>query len=506
MEMASLKRLIFRNTLFNSFSFIWSILLNILLLPFMIEHIGIVGFGVYVLVISITGYFALLDLGIGVSLVKLIAEHNAKKQFEKMNEIISTAFFTYAIIGLIVAAGLFSIATLFLGVFNMPQEFYSQAQTILYIVGITSIFSFPLLALNGVLSGLQRYDLTALIGFITATLSAIVTVAVLLAGFGIVELVLFISITQMLCSLLNLFLAKKLFPSLRISPALVSKKPLKTIFSFSLLMFLLSLTGMITFETDRIVIGIFLTVGLITFYEVNLKLNLITRRVFHMLRAAIIPTASDLNAKGDFKGIQRLYLDSSKYLNFLFFPFVLILMVLAKPIIAYWVGAEFAEYYLVAEILLTAWFFVSDMSDPILTGIGKIHFMLFFALLHSISNLILSIWLVGPFGLIGVALGTALPAVVFGPTIFLPYVLKTLKISFREFFREIYVRQIIFSGLMATILLLAVQIHYPQNIIETGIYGAAAFAFYFWVILSVGLRKDEREFILSLLAFKQAKI
>ena len=76
--MASVKRKIVRNTAANTFMKISHYVIAFLMFPFIIRHVGVEDYGIYLLVGAFVGYFGLLDFGVGSALVKYVAEYNAK--------------------------------------------------------------------------------------------------------------------------------------------------------------------------------------------------------------------------------------------------------------------------------------------------------------------------------------------------------------------------------------------------------------------------------------------
>ena len=57
-------RVILRNIFSNWTGYLITILVGFFLAPFVLHHLGNTGYGVWTLVLSLTGYFGLLDLGI----------------------------------------------------------------------------------------------------------------------------------------------------------------------------------------------------------------------------------------------------------------------------------------------------------------------------------------------------------------------------------------------------------------------------------------------------------
>ena len=65
---------IVKNTIFNIVGRLCGILTVLFLTPYIINSIGVERYGIWAIAVAITGYFGLLDFGLGESFVKYIAE------------------------------------------------------------------------------------------------------------------------------------------------------------------------------------------------------------------------------------------------------------------------------------------------------------------------------------------------------------------------------------------------------------------------------------------------
>jgi O-antigen/teichoic acid export membrane protein len=110
----------------------------------------------------------------------------------------------------------------------------------------------------------------------------------------------------------------------------------------------------------------------------------------------------------------------------------LFLIVLGPRFIGWWIGPEYEQPSgRVLEILLVsclAFLPVRGVALPILMGLGKPRTPTIAFLGAGVLNLILSIALARPFGLAGVAIGTAIPNVLFA-TVVLVVACRELRIS-----------------------------------------------------------------------------
>ena len=63
MEQLPISQKVIRNTIFNTIGRFWQILIGLVLIPYIVSHIGVERYGIWAIVGVLTGYFGLLDLG-----------------------------------------------------------------------------------------------------------------------------------------------------------------------------------------------------------------------------------------------------------------------------------------------------------------------------------------------------------------------------------------------------------------------------------------------------------
>ena len=489
------KKKIVRNTIANYIGQFWIMIVSFILFPFIVHHVGLAASGIWLLISAITGYFGLLDLGISSSLTKHIAEYRAKEDTKQVNEVINTTFFLFLGVGVIAAIGLLVFGELFLtSIFNIPAELIDEAKMIVYIVSISMLLRFPMGVFGGVLGGLQRYDITALVGIIVSIPRIVLIVAFLSMGYGIVALVAIETFVSVIGWILSTYYAKRFLPSMSIKPVHFKKKMVTTLLTFGGAVFIMQVCGIIILQTDQIVIGAFLTMGAITFYAAAFKIYLLVRRVPELMLPSIFPAASELDAKQDKNALQALFIRGSKYTTAAFLSLVIPTIILSKPILTVWMGAEFASMYLVLWILLAGLFFNINHLVPvtILQGMGKIRVVMILHVVWAISNLALSIILVQRIGLVGIALGTTLPLIPL-EFFYMKQSFKFINVSWRTYLYECLIKTYSQAACAAVILYIITQLYYPSTLIEVGFYGLIGVSVYLTMFYIFGLEKSERK-------------
>ncbi len=503
--MTDIKRKIVRNTIANYTFRLIVIVINLLLLPFIVDKIGVIAYGIYALVGAITGYFGLLDMGISPALVKHVAEDYANKDINKLNETVNAGFFFFLAMGIISFVSFIIIGMFFIQYFNMPYEYESTAKILMYITAIATLFGFPLRSFTGILIGLQKHHLTSGIGIISSIINAVVIVIILSMGGDLIEMVFYSILFSLINPLLTIFFINKILPELTIHWRCVKKKTTQKIFRYGSVMFIISICGILIYQTDRIIIGAFLTVGGITFYVIASKLHTLIRQVHGLMSSAIMPAASELDTLKKRSTLKKLLIRGSKYTCAVVLPITIMILLLTEPIIRYWMGDEFlsvtilrktTSIVLLTQIFVFYWLLNANtgIASNILMGIGKLKLIVWYTVCITIANLALSIILVMDYGLIGVVLGTTIPYII-GFPIFIKRSLKIIKVRKKTYFKQVILKTYPLGCLVAAMLYFLMTLHYPSNLIEVGIFGVLTLSVYLLIFYVTGLNRKEKEMV-----------
>ena len=85
-------RVIVRNIFSNWAGFAVQVAVTFFLTPFVLSHLGDARYGVWMLVMSVTGYYGLLDLGFRSGLTQYLTRYLAVGDIDRMNSTASSGF------------------------------------------------------------------------------------------------------------------------------------------------------------------------------------------------------------------------------------------------------------------------------------------------------------------------------------------------------------------------------------------------------------------------------
>jgi O-antigen/teichoic acid export membrane protein len=254
------------------------------------------------------------------------------------------------------------------------------------------------------------------------------------------------------------------------------------------------------FKTDEIIIGTFMSLAAITYFNIGARIVDYAGLVVRALSQIFAPMSSQSEARGEMGRLRKIFLVGNRVCAFTIFPICIILVILGKSVIEVWVGKKYvATSYpvLVIMILCCTLWWAQGASGRILFGMSKHGTWAIVTITEGIANLILSIILVRPYGIIGDAFGTAIPLTC-SMLFFMPHHLcKKLDVRLRTFLRESYTLPVLVCVPLVAVLLLMQRWFVPHNYRQLGLQLFIAGIVYglglLWTVLTNrALRVDER--------------
>jgi O-antigen/teichoic acid export membrane protein len=436
---------ILRNIFSNWTSYLVTMLVGFLLAPVVVRSLGDVGYGLWTLVLSMTGSFGLLDLGIRSSVGRFVTRYLALNDEQNVNCTASTALAILACCGLL-ALLLTVIVTVFVfDAFKVEPQYVTAGRTALLITGLNISCILPLSVFSAVLIGLERYDVLSGVKVTAELTRAALVLWSLQQGYGLVALALItLTLTLVQYSAMALF-AKALHRSLKINVKFVHWAACRDLFGFSIFRFIGIVANHLTFYSSSVVIGMSLGAAAITPFAIASSLNNYGRNIVSLLTDTLCPVAARLDAHNDSAGLQQLLVWGTRMALLVALPLCLGLMFLGQQFITLWMGPAYADSAVILMVLTIPQFGSMSQyaSAAVLVGMGRHRTLAYITLTEALANVVLSIFLIRKMGLIGAAWGTVIPHLI-STTFILPlYTLRVVKLDLIEYLRKAYLRPVL---------------------------------------------------------------
>ncbi len=432
-----------KNVFSNWFALLITTMVGFFLSPFVVHHLGNVAYGVWVIILSFISYMNLLDLGLRGAVTRFVSKGSAQGNYEEANQAVSAALWIRLWISLtIVGAGLL-VSVVFDHVFVIPVELRHDAHVAIVLTAVSVAFTLWSGVFGTVLGALHRFDLTSGVSILQTCFRAGGIVWLLRSGHGIEALALWELCTSVVANCAAISLCFYTFPQLEIDFGRPDRLVLRKIWNYSFYVFLIYLAVQVSYYSDNLVVGAFLSPAAVTVYAIGGLLISYTRTIITSMTTTFTPLASNFDAVGDLEKMRRLALYGTRAALIVSLPIEAALFFRGHTFIRLWMGEQYAQPSgTVMKILLLSVLFASanTTSVGIVFGMEKHKRVAFWGIGEAIANLALSVVLVRRIGIYGVAWGSAIPSVFCELVLWPRYISKLLVIPARTYLWQTWIR------------------------------------------------------------------
>lgn len=484
---------ILRNTLSNSAGRIVTLATTFVMTPFILRQLGETAFGIWILATVVVGYGVLLDFGMGSAVVRSTAAARARKDPCAAHALMGTATRIYvglAVVALALGGTLASQSALVL----QDSQMSATARAVLMLVTVSFAINLATTPANAALRGLQRYDVTNLIMVANALTMAGLTVLVLQRGGGVVAMAALTVPVTLLSQLTTVLVLRRLNADFapRWSPA--SRPVARSLTAFGATLSVTDLAELLHKRTSEIIIATFMSVATVAPFFLARRLSDVPHVISDQFIKVLLPVASELHATGEVHGLNRLFLVSTRVTLALMLPLALCASFLAGDLLELWVGPRYRGEAVLVILLVIASVVITSQwpAGSIFQGTGRFGWFAVASLTSGVANVLLTLILIQPYGLIGVVVGTLVPNVLEALMFVLPYTLWRLRIRLVEYLREAIAPALLPAIPSAAVLVVSGEIVSQPSWFSLGVTGAAAVLAYAAAYLAVPSAAAER--------------
>jgi O-antigen/teichoic acid export membrane protein len=486
MSSATKPRLL-KNALFSSGAWGVTVVVNLAAIPVFIRYLGVEGYGIYLLLTGLFGYFGLLDFGLSDGVVKYVAHHRELGNDDSVTHSVNAALLAQVIGGLLGILVLCIFNQRIIHALRVSPALVHVASISLYVSAAGFLSKMLLNTYNAALKGLQRFDVLAktTVGFSLAT-----TITVVLVMFGGGRLLEVVVVTALMTTAnlgIVVFLVFAYIPGYRLALEF-RREHFRTLFGFGAYTFVSRIASAANTYFLQVVIAVILGAGAVAYFAVPLRLTTALEGGMASLIGVIFPFVSTLNARGNMDSLQKLYSSASRYVVALSTPPFLFIILFSRQILRVWVGPLFAEkswlvlVFLAGNSLLAAWTMVPANTA---FGTGNTKLTAAFSLIVTGLNLLFSVVFTIKFGITGTAAAAFVTAA--QAPIFIWYVTtRVVRVSPKEYFTSVFGFHVMpaigFSFLSAGVLL-STNAQSRTGLVLTLALGAALMVAYYSLLL-----------------------
>ncbi len=402
-----MNRDLIRNSLFGSGSFVLISVIALLTTPIIVKGLTVGGYGVYLVVTSLVGYYAIADLGLGQAIIKFVAEYSARGDDEGIYRSINSALVVQSAMGLVGSLLLIVSNDWLLNLLRIGDQYRADAHLGVYLCAFGFMASMFGGTFSAVIMGLQRYDISSRVDVGVNGGLNLALAAVAFCGFGLLVAI-SVSVFMTLTSTTIYFVkVKKLLPFWR-AKFVLRFLEVKRMFQFSGYVFVSKVSNLITKYIVQLMISYFLGPAAVVQFAIPTKVTSALGGLLAGGVGVVFPFASQISVTRTPEELRRTFIKGSRVFAALAVPPALFLTVFAKPLLWVWMGADFAQKSWIVLGILSLSSLVGGFTavpNLMLMGFGKTKLIALFGSFAVVSYGILLPLFTSVFGVQGTAVG-----------------------------------------------------------------------------------------------------
>jgi O-antigen/teichoic acid export membrane protein len=261
---------------------------------------------------------------------------------------------------------------------------------------------------------------------------------------------------------------------LRVALAYVRRERVRSLFGYSLWLFLLSGGKMITFQISPLIISRWFSLDDVTLYGIAARLIGYAGSLMVAGAGVLTPVTTALHAEEKHDAQQRLFLEGGKYCLTLSLFFLSLFLFLGEPFIALWQGPKLvASYGLLVILALGEVVPMSQLlTSSIFLGMSRHKTLACLSIVENLVAIPLAMVLKNSAGLAGVCLAVALSGALFRGVGYIVYGCRLLHVPLGRFVALAVVPAIAAAALPAAGLAVVTSWRMPASWLELVLYTA----------------------------------
>lgn len=362
---------------------------------------------------SIVGYYGFLDMGITTAILRYIARYAAQKDSTALNKTVNTSLAIFSVIGLTIIISSFFTATPLAHFFDIDPTDIGDFSKAIQLLSFTILLRFY--------AGVFKCSLIAHEYFIPANsveitcsiIRAGLTFLLLDKGWGLAGIAVSHAVSSLIMLMAHFTLCNRYIPEIYIQIKSISRKTRNNLLTFGGVTVIISATDMLRLNLDSFVIAKMIGLSPVGIYAVA---ALLVNNVRQLIVAAVgifNPRFAALEGQGDQKQLIQVFMQSLFVCGLIAFSLGSTLLFFGEAFINLWVGEKFSDAIPVLFVLTIGnTIAISQcVSLSLMYALKKHQWYAILSSIEAFFNVILSIYLATKYGILGVALGTAIPMV-----------------------------------------------------------------------------------------------
>ena len=470
--------------------------------PYILSRLGQEEYGVYKTIAALSSALMVLDLGIGGTVTRYLAKYRAEKKEYEIPNFLALMFLETLIVVILVTAiccGVyFFIGPIYSNSFTTQQ--IGLAQKLFIVLSASMILHIVENMINGIITGyndfifgngvklirlLCRIVLVYIVLYIYPNSMALVLIDFVMTAFFLTVEILWV------------FLKHKV----RVKYDHFERSLFSESFVYTALMFLTSIINQVNGNLDNVVIGAVIGASAVTVYSMGLTIFGMFEQLSTSISGVMLPSVTNvLQEENGLEKAKELVIKVGRVQFALLGAALTGFIVLGREFIYLWLGEGFEDVYLITLILMipSLFYLCVNVCLSILRAKNLLGFRVIILSITTMVNALITYFGTKYFGYFAACVGTSI-SLILG-------VLICMNIYYRVKFNfnmiKIYIS--IFRGIWYSLIITGLITFAVHKLVLNGswvtfIVNIAIFCItYFFLLMMIGVKKKEREYLKKL--------
>lgn len=326
-----------------------------ILMPYIILRLGEQGYGIYQLARSALVFFMFLQLGMGPTLVRFFAKSIAKNDVEELQRINSSAQFLLGGLGLLATLLCLALIPVFVHFYEIPTDFVYDTTGLLVCMAISLFLNMTVIVPQGMVFGINRYDLANFIEMGSHILRLVLTIALFELKYPSIFFVGLVILLSQLFRFTALFgvafkyAGKAAFFSMQ----KVTRETLRSMLGFSMLNLANAVAAAIVFQSPVLIIGKVLGEEMVTAFAPALLITSAMQGFLGQTTRPLVPLASRDREQNQGGSLGQWAISAGQLAAFVGFGITLPFATFGPELMELWLGSDLVWVWPVVAVMAT---------------------------------------------------------------------------------------------------------------------------------------------------------
>ena len=414
---------------------------NLVLTPLYLNYLGLDQYGLYQMIYTVASYILILDFGIKTAMVRYISKYHAVSDYESEKNFSAHCLITVVtIIVLMVSAGLIMNAFLLDIYPTITAEEADVAHQLMLIMLLVISGTVLLRFVSGCVSAYEHFTVNNAVSVVKLIFKIILTIVFLYSGMGVIAVALVDVIIIFAAILfLSIYAIKQLHFKLKLNK--FDFLLIVDLVSFMFPVFLQAIIGYINGYVDKTVLGIMTSKADVAIYSIATTFITLFNSLPSAISGVFLPKATKMIFGGSYNSddLTNFVIRPGRYQFMLCGGFLCGFALFGKEFISLWAGPNTVQAWTVAMIIIIPNMIplIQNTAVSILDALKKRLFRSVVLLVVSIIHVIITVFLVERYGMMGAPIGSAFAFIVGYGVIMNVYYQKEIKIQVGRLFKTI---------------------------------------------------------------------